>query len=273
MKFFKTQVLENIKSGSENLRIFGDIDDSAAEEVAKALKEARVDASENAKPLTLTELSFEHAKISNNGLKLIMQELVLFPKLRSIEFDFCYIQSEGAKSIADLLLSSKSMTRFTFMRNCATEACWSEYTQYARVSENECNSWIEIFAPAIAANQYLTYVDLSCSTIDDNAAQLLAAALSSNKCLEKLDIGYSKISPDNMKKVCLAIKDNKSLKNIRAQFCGDPRPYFGGAGEEIYQFHRIASQTIEDKEKCMVFDEFDYFASITSRKRKRHSLG
>ena len=74
-----------------------------------------------------------------------MQELVFFPRLSRVEFDFCYIQSEGAKSIADLLLSSKSITRFTFMRNCATEACWSEFARYAGITKNECNSWIENF--------------------------------------------------------------------------------------------------------------------------------
>lgn len=271
MHFYKDEILRQIKSGSEELRIYGDIYDSDAEEMSNALKEARESASENNAIPNLEKISFDRSKISDYGLKLIMGELSLFPRLKTLSFDFCFIQAEGAKYIANLLRSSKSMVSFTFQRNCPTKECWLELAQYAGISKNECNSWIEIFAPVIAVNETIKYADLSSGAVDDNAAELLAAALTSNDTLERLDISYLRISSENMEKICRAVDVNKTLKSIRAQFCGDPRPHFGEAGIEIYQFHQIASETFKNKEKCKVFDEWDYFDRLTSRKRSRAS--
>lgn len=268
MFFRKAVTTTYIKAGREIINIHGEVNDQGAEEVAQALREVR----ENNPQPNLKALRFFKSKISDHGIRLIANELQYFTNLRKIEFDFCFIQREGAKGIADLVASNEGIEEFIFWRNCPNEETWQELCSCGGIRENECNSWIDVFAQVLKSHPSITIVDLSAGTIDDAAAESLGTIIRTNPTIQRLDLSYSKISSRNMRLICEAIAANNTLEFVRAQFCGDPPPDAMESGIEVYQFLQIAKEILS-VERCKIFDKFDVLQHLDTVKEPRMAYG
>lgn len=256
--------LSEIKSGSKVISIHSkEITEADATEFANGLKELET----NSKDIKLDTLRFTRVKFSNDGLKLICEQLSIF-NLKKLSFDWCYIQQNGAQYIADFLKLNNSITDFVFSRNCATEDSWLELKRYNSITMNVCNNWVNIFADMLMSNNTITYADLFSGYISEAAAKLLAKALQSNNTLNELDISYSKITTDNMQIICEAMVNNTTLQKISAKYCGDPEPSVHDSGLNSLQFHQVAANTLNEQQ-CDIFLGFDSFKRFNKSEPKR----
>ena len=176
------------------------------------------------KDTILQRLSLQNCQISNLGMKLLANALIVNKTLEKLDVSNNEMGNQGVASLASALKENQTLTTIDLGSNLigvvgieklANALIVNKSLKNLDVSNNEIgNQGVESLASALKENQTLTSLHLGSNLIGDVGIEKLANALIVNESLTNLDVSNNNIGNQGLKVLIDALKQNQTITNL-----------------------------------------------------------